>query len=32
MDMAEMEITIKTGGKELTLDLPKTQLNILAGT
>lgn len=31
MNLAEMEVTIKTQGKEITLDLPKTQLTMLAG-
>lgn len=29
MNMGEMEITIKTGGKEFTMDMPKTQINVI---
>jgi len=32
MNMGEMEITIKTGGKEFTMDMPKTQINVIGGT
>ena len=31
MNMGEMEITIKTGGKEFTMDMPKTQINVIGG-
>jgi len=30
LNLAEMEITVKTGGKEITMAMPKTQINILA--